>query len=95
MHYEGSTIGHPKLSPAEKSLRELESRIRHLQYTIEDYERQKGKGAFAKKYPESAVLYDSLLTQKVNLATKIAVTPKQEEEEKDQSPTEAANVPIM
>ena len=82
-------------SDEEMALDELNSRIRHLQYTIEDYDRQKGQGSFAKKHPDSAALYDALLTQKINLATKIAVTPKPIEKEKDDSPTAAADVPVI
>lgn len=55
-----------------KKYNELDSRARHLQYAAEDYDRQKGKGAFKKKFTEESKLLETLIEQKIKMTAQHA-----------------------
>lgn len=57
----------PKCKEQEKTRQELSSRYHHLYYTMEEYDRRKGKGSFKKKFPESVKMMDELLEKKTTL----------------------------
>ena len=46
---------------------ELSSRYRSLLYTSEDFNRQRGEGAFKKAYPAAQKMMDTLLKEKTDL----------------------------
>lgn len=75
-----------------KKREEISSRYRHLQYAQEDYDRDKGKGSFSKKFPVAKKLMDSLLDEKTKIAVQLASKPH-EEEEKEEAPQHT--VPVI
>lgn len=80
-----------------KEYESANSRYHSLRYTADDYDRVKGKGAFKKKYPDSAKLMDELLEKKT--ALKIAHAkhePVEEKEEAVDAPRPStAGVPVI
>jgi len=59
-----------------KTYEALCSRIRHLEYAAEDYDRKRGKGAFAKKFKVEDALLQSLMEKKIKMAADMAMTAK-------------------
>lgn len=86
----------PKISPEkeklEKKRSELSSRYYSLFYASEDYDRKKGKGSFAKAFPDANKLMDSLLKEKTQIDIDRALEPKE-----DPKPVSGAviHVPVL
>lgn len=62
----------PECKEFMRKYEELRSRASHLQYAAEDYDRQKGKGAFRKKFPGESKLLDTLTEQKIKMTAQHA-----------------------
>ena len=83
----------PKKQALEKKRSELSSRYHSLSYASEDYDRKKGKGAFAKAFPEANKLMDGLLKEKTQIDIDRALEPR--EEPKEASVANPAPVPVI
>ena len=80
--------------------RELESRYYSLSYTAQDYDRQKGDGAFKKDFSAAAKLMDSLLKEKTALVVDhefehAAHEANETDEEEDAEHAADVGVPVI